>query len=384
MAPASGQAETTGSMKAAWRWRWSQRGDRNEREGHRMHMQDNRESIRLPATDKQRQNGQRETSRSGSAPVLKLIGSEDATEAPAAATVQAKQGSSEPVSSLLPIDQIQVGQRHRQDMGDIAGLAASIKDVGLLHPVVVSTDHRLIAGARRLGALKHLGRTEAPVVIVSGLEDALQRLQAERDENECRKKFTPSEAVALGRAIEALERPKAKQRQCQLGGRPRKNGGKLPLVSGKGKTRDRVAAVVGMSGRTYDKAKTVVDAAEADPEQFRDLPVMMDAKGKVSGAYKELLKRKGGNKASESTRSSAAAGSMRPRREDMAHRLDRLTQHVKRFQDDKVAAELWIRRRCREMNRKTQRDYAAKLRRLEAVLRVWSNYLDPLAEEQVP
>ena len=33
---------------------------------------------------------------------------------------------------LVPISEICVGDRHRKDMGDIAGLAASIRDVGLI------------------------------------------------------------------------------------------------------------------------------------------------------------------------------------------------------------------------------------------------------------
>ena len=36
---------------------------------------------------------------------------------------------------LLPIDRIVGGERHRRDLGDIAGLARSIREVGLLHPI---------------------------------------------------------------------------------------------------------------------------------------------------------------------------------------------------------------------------------------------------------
>ncbi len=37
-----------------------------------------------------------------------------------------------------PIADIKLGQRHRKDLGDIEALAASIKEVGLLHPVVIN------------------------------------------------------------------------------------------------------------------------------------------------------------------------------------------------------------------------------------------------------
>jgi hypothetical protein len=41
---------------------------------------------------------------------------------------------------------------------DIAGLAASIEKIGLLYPVVVMSDSKLIAGERCLAAFKLLGR----------------------------------------------------------------------------------------------------------------------------------------------------------------------------------------------------------------------------------
>jgi hypothetical protein len=45
-----------------------------------------------------------------------------------------------------PVADIIVGTRHRKDMGDIAGLAASLAELSLLHPIVVRPDGVLIAG----------------------------------------------------------------------------------------------------------------------------------------------------------------------------------------------------------------------------------------------
>ena len=55
-----------------------------------------------------------------------------------------------------PIERIHVGERLRQDLGDIAALAASIKDVGLLQPLVVLEDGTLVAGHRRLAAIQNV------------------------------------------------------------------------------------------------------------------------------------------------------------------------------------------------------------------------------------
>jgi ParB-like chromosome segregation protein Spo0J len=64
------------------------------------------------------------------------------------------------------IDQIQVGYRYRKDLGDLRALAESIAEVGLLHPVVVTPEGRLIAGQRRLEACRLLEWTEIPVTVV--------------------------------------------------------------------------------------------------------------------------------------------------------------------------------------------------------------------------
>jgi ParB family chromosome partitioning protein len=40
---------------------------------------------------------------------------------------------------------IKVGRRHRRDLGDIDGLAASIHDVGLLHLIVINSNGILVA-----------------------------------------------------------------------------------------------------------------------------------------------------------------------------------------------------------------------------------------------
>jgi hypothetical protein len=95
-----------------------------------------------------------------------------------------------------------------------------------------------------------------------------------------------------------LERAEAKKRQQgsrakkgQRVGAPQR-GGNLPPPKA-GKTRDKVGKVVGMSGKTYEKAKKVVEAAEAEPEKFGDLPEKMDQDGKVDAAFKEMKERRG-------------------------------------------------------------------------------------------
>jgi hypothetical protein len=69
--------------------------------------------------------------------------------------------------AVLPIDKIVVGERHRRDLGDIDGLAASMEILGLLHPIVVTPEGLLICGERRLRAATLLGWKMIPVTIMS-------------------------------------------------------------------------------------------------------------------------------------------------------------------------------------------------------------------------
>lgn len=174
-------------------------------------------------------------------------------------------------------------------MGDIDGLAASIADVGLLHLPVVNGDGVLVAGSRRLEAVKKLGWTEVPVRAVKTLSDAVLALKAERDENTCREALRPTEALALGERLEKMLKPEAEKRKVEAGkatGRGhKKGGGNLPPPLGK--TRDAVGDAVGMSGKTYEKAKAVVKAAKENPE-LKPVVTEMDATGNVDRAFSKI------------------------------------------------------------------------------------------------
>jgi ParB family chromosome partitioning protein len=72
-----------------------------------------------------------------------------------------------PTLIRMRVDAIRISdERIRRDMGDIKGLAQNIAIVGLLQPIVVTADGLLVAGARRLAAVKELGWTEIPAVLM--------------------------------------------------------------------------------------------------------------------------------------------------------------------------------------------------------------------------
>lgn len=183
--------------------------------------------------------------------------------------------------TTITIDSIEIGERHRKDMGDLSGLIKSIEDVGLLQPIVITPDLRLIAGCRRIAAYRQLGRDEIEAHVID-LDDLLN---GERAENTVRKDFTPSEAVAIGRAIEERQRKQNEARMLAGTNQYTEPSDKLP--QGSGRTRDVVGRAVGMSGGTYEEAKAVVKAAEADPT-LKSLVEEMDLSGRVSPARRKL------------------------------------------------------------------------------------------------
>jgi ParB-like chromosome segregation protein Spo0J len=203
------------------------------------------------------------------------------------------------------IRDITVRERFRKDLGDIDALVDSINRLGLLQPIGVSQmkgGYRLVYGQRRLEAFKRMDRKAIPARLI----DVDHMLSAEHDENMVRKEFTPSEAVEIAEAIREKVEAEAKKR---VGGRPKKDAetsGNLPEVS-KGETRTILSKRVGMSERTYDKARKVVEAAREEPEVYGDLVERMDRSRSVDGAFRELVKRCGGETEAAQTEKSKAS-----------------------------------------------------------------------------
>jgi ParB-like nuclease domain len=184
----------------------------------------------------------------------------------------------------IPVADIEVGTRHRHDMGDIDALAQNIAEIGLLHPIVVTPAQdgrsRLIAGARRLLAYRKLGRERIPATVL----DLHQIVRGEYAENFFRKAFTPSEFADIADALEPLERQAAKERQKEAG--QTKAPGKFPQA--RGAALDHVARAIGKDRKTIAKAREVRDAAKADPARFGKLAADMDRTGHVDGPFRRL------------------------------------------------------------------------------------------------
>ena len=202
----------------------------------------------------------------------------------------------------VDISSIQVAKRIRKEVGRIPELAADICKNGLISPITVMAlddgTYRLLAGLRRLEAMKSLGETTIEITILP-INDAESALLVEISENEQRENFTLAERMDYAAVLEELERAKAKERM--LAGK--KLNPPPNWAEGGGDTRDVVAPKVGMSRGTYTRAKFVADKA---PE----LIAAVDRKEmSVHEAYKAA---RAAGKSSEPAKSEPPKGASKP------------------------------------------------------------------------
>jgi len=173
----------------------------------------------------------------------------------------------------FPINQIKVGPRFRDDVGDLTPLIESIKERGLLHPILITPKGELIAGYRRYLAYKELGMESIDAKIV----DVGDVKELEMDENLARKDFTLSEKAEIAEFLLNKEKELARQRM-RLGG-----ARKSELSdSEKGRALEKVARRLGLSRPTLQKAMEVVASGR------EDLIKEMDQTGRVDPIYRKL------------------------------------------------------------------------------------------------
>jgi ParB family chromosome partitioning protein len=151
----------------------------------------------------------------------------------------------------IKIAAIKVGQRHRRDMGDLTSLADSIRQEGLLQPIGVTDMLELVFGERRLLAYRDILKKKT---ILARIVDVSSILAGEYHENEIRKDFTPSERVAIAKAIERQIGNRRGQRT------DKELRGFFPEVAPGKRTREAAAEKAGFGNdKTYRQAGKVVE-----------------------------------------------------------------------------------------------------------------------------
>lgn len=171
-------------------------------------------------------------------------------------------------NELVRIKDIEISNRFRKDVGDVSDLSISIKNIGLIHPISITKNGKLVAGRRRIEAFKKLGLEEIP----ANTTDIKIKEDGEIDENSIRKDFTAEEMVAVKKYLDAREINLESQFQIKpCNNRP-------PTVDNQGRPKfglpkrcKRIAKRIGRSDTTLKKLEELHDAASKDPNLFDDL-----------------------------------------------------------------------------------------------------------------
>lgn len=143
---------------------------------------------------------------------------------------------------LIPIKNIKVNHRQREDYGDLADLAKSFKEYGQLSPILIDDQNNLLAGGRRLAAAILAGWTEIKFERYGAVSPQRAR-EIELEENIRRKQLTWQEEQ---KAIAEIHELNAKKDSSW--------------------TVDKTAEMLGVTKRTIFRAKALAAAIETKPE----------------------------------------------------------------------------------------------------------------------
>ncbi|MBT4512677.1 MAG: ParB N-terminal domain-containing protein, partial [Chloroflexi bacterium] len=107
---------------------------------------------------------------------------------------------------------------NRRPLRNLEELAESIEQVGLLHPIIINENNRLLAGYHRLEACRSLGWADIPVHILR--VDDIEEQLVEIDENLIRNELTILDrAEQLKRRKELYEELHPETRRGVAGGK---------------------------------------------------------------------------------------------------------------------------------------------------------------------
>lgn len=156
-----------------------------------------------------------------------------------------KDPKQQPASFQIALSEIKVGQRQREDVGNIEELAASLQEFGQLQPIILRRDNSLVAGFRRLAAHAMLGLTHIRAEYQDQLTD-IQAKKIELEENVRRKMLDWKEE---SKAIEEIHR--------------------MQMAEDPNWTIDKTAATLGVSNRKVKMGLELSKAIDEHPEIAR-------------------------------------------------------------------------------------------------------------------
>lgn len=146
---------------------------------------------------------------------------------------------------------------HERTKSGLTKLKESIESIGLICPIAIDENKKLLAGRRRVAALKELGQEEVPCVVFPADEELSLRVGL--DENLRHKPMTDPEVAAY---IKQLDDVKREKRGSKSAGNPNL------LDSNKlnGWTQKDTADLLGISQPTVSQGIKIAEAVEEHPD----------------------------------------------------------------------------------------------------------------------
>lgn len=174
------------------------------------------------------------------------------------------------------VDQLKPHERNDWIYGGLSDekMSASIKEFGVLTPLLITYDDRIIGGHRRWTGAKAAGLTELTCIVFPS-HDEWDILEAVIENNRQREKtgeMEAREALVVGE----IEAERARQRQVAAANGTNEKRGKgtlvaaVPQASENGKTREKVAERLGIGVKKADAAMKV-GRALVDLENSEDI-----------------------------------------------------------------------------------------------------------------
>jgi site-specific DNA-methyltransferase (adenine-specific) len=159
-------------------------------------------------------------------------------------------------TQFVDIADIQIGDRDREDLGNLLGLAKSISSVGLINPIIVDKDLNLIAGLRRIEATKLL----KSVVIEARQFESLTAYERQRitieEEILHKKTLTWQEEISLKQQLHDLYLKDHEHIKREVRGKA-------------AWSQKSTAEVLGMNKNTLSEELRLAKALEAFPELLK-------------------------------------------------------------------------------------------------------------------
>jgi ParB-like chromosome segregation protein Spo0J len=184
---------------------------------------------------------------------------------------------------MVSITDIDIGERARQEMGDLESLEANMKQSGLITPLAVMKQeppkmpYFLLAGERRLGVLIKNGTPTVPVRIYPAGITEIEIRSIELAENFHRKDFEWNEHDALIRSIHELQQEIHGEKISTLADAP-------------GWGMKETGDLVGKEKGTVSSAIKRANAVEAFPELFEKCKTQSDASKVLKRLDEEIIK----------------------------------------------------------------------------------------------